>query len=278
MTWFKVDDKLHSHKKAARAGTAAMGLWTLAGSWCADHLSDGFVPDYIALRMDPDAEGLAERLVSAGLWAVDEQDGDRGWRFEDWSDYQPTRADVQSKREYERDKKRRQRRSTTGQFTSSPGESPSLSPGDTEGDTPGSHAVPTRPDPTPTNPTSDVPSDPDVSDEARDLTRQFALAVKDNGHAIPSAGSKARNDWLVAMDRLLRLGPPGEGGHIPDPAEVAGVIAWCAADTGSGSYPGESVTVRSVPKFRERYSELRRKAGFGTNGRSPEFVGGVRVE
>ena len=66
--WFKVDDKLHSHMKAAMAGVPALGLWVLAGSWCMDQLEDGFVPDFIARRLDPDAEEHATLLVDAGLW------------------------------------------------------------------------------------------------------------------------------------------------------------------------------------------------------------------
>ena len=43
--WFKVDDKLHDHRKARKAGKAAMGVWVLAGSWSMDNETDGFVPD-----------------------------------------------------------------------------------------------------------------------------------------------------------------------------------------------------------------------------------------
>jgi hypothetical protein len=146
--WFKVDDKLHSHKKAARAGEA-MALWVVAGSWCADQLTDGFVPDYIAARLILNGEQMAERLVGAGLWVEDEHDGDKGWRFNDWTDYQPTRDEVESRREYERDKKRKQRRTDGGQFAPSRG----VSPGDNGGTTGGSPegVTPSRPDPTRTN-------------------------------------------------------------------------------------------------------------------------------
>jgi len=108
--------------------------------------------------------------------------------------------------------------------------------------------------------TTSAAADPDVSDDARQLTRHFAERVKANGHSIPTAGTKNRDDWLIEMDRLLRLGPPGEGGHVPDADEVRRVIDWCASDQGNGSYPGEATNVRSVKKFRDRYSELRRKA------------------
>lgn len=152
MPWFKVDDKLHSHKKAARAGVDAMGLWVLCGSWSSDQLTDGFVPDYIAQRFDPDAERKAGRLVSADLWYPDEHDGDAGWRFHDWTDHQPTREEVERRREADRKKKAEQRekgrgetsRGDDGRFLSL---SPDVSPGDTLGDSLGVSSA-TRPDPT----------------------------------------------------------------------------------------------------------------------------------
>lgn len=94
MTWFRVDDGLHSHKKAVRAGIPAMGLWVMAGSWCSDHLTDGFIPDYMALRLDRDAEEFAARLVEAGLWIVAEKGGDKGWQFHEWTEQQPTREEA----------------------------------------------------------------------------------------------------------------------------------------------------------------------------------------
>lgn len=96
MTWFKVDDKLHSHRKALRAGEA-MALWTLAGSWCMDQLSDGFVPDYIAQRLFPLAwEQYASRLVDVGLWHPAISGDEKGWQFHEFNEAgrQPTREQV----------------------------------------------------------------------------------------------------------------------------------------------------------------------------------------
>lgn len=90
MTWFKVDDKFHDHPKARKAGKAAIGVWLLAGTWCADHLTDGFVPTHVLSRWG--TRGDAKRLVDAGLWEAAELDGERGWRFLKWDRYQPTRA------------------------------------------------------------------------------------------------------------------------------------------------------------------------------------------
>jgi hypothetical protein len=109
MPWFMVDDKLHSHRKAVRAGVQAMGLWVLSGSWSADHLQDGFIPDYMALRIDPDAALHAAELVAAGLWSVAEKDGEQGWLFHEWDEFQPTREAVEAKREAARERMARVR-------------------------------------------------------------------------------------------------------------------------------------------------------------------------
>jgi hypothetical protein len=90
VTWFKVDDKLHDHRKTRTAGKAAMGVWVLAGSWSADHLTDGFIPANVLSRWGTRAD--ANRLVAAGLWHVDEHEGEKGWRFHQWDELQPTRA------------------------------------------------------------------------------------------------------------------------------------------------------------------------------------------
>lgn len=92
MSWFKVDDKLHDHYKARRAGKAAMGVWVLAGSWSADNLTDGFIPAYVLARWGTKVD--ANRLVEAGLWIPETYRQESGWRFRDWQDYQPTATDV----------------------------------------------------------------------------------------------------------------------------------------------------------------------------------------
>ena len=145
MPWFMVDDKLHSHKKRLRAGIEAMGLWVVAGSWSADQLADGFVPDYVARGLDPKAERHAASLVSAGLWEIAEKDGERGWQFHEWAQRQPLRIEVEAKRAAATEKKRRQRRNAEGQFDPSPGESL----GDNEWSPEGSPTVPSPTQPSP---------------------------------------------------------------------------------------------------------------------------------
>lgn len=87
MTWFYVDDNLADHRKVRRLGKdklAAMGLWTLCGTWSARTGSDGFIPHDVVQSSDP-REKMAARLIEVGLWKQAELDGERGYRFHDWS-------------------------------------------------------------------------------------------------------------------------------------------------------------------------------------------------
>lgn len=84
--WFKVSDDLHSHPKAMAAGTAAVGLWTLAGSWSSANAKGGFVPDYVLPRLSEDSTALARKLVAAGLWVRVKN----GYRFHEWDERNPS--------------------------------------------------------------------------------------------------------------------------------------------------------------------------------------------
>lgn len=94
MAWYKVDDQLHSHPKARRAGLEAMGLWTLAGSHAMSYLTDGFVESWF-VESWPHGGELAGVLVREGLWL----EAEGGWQFHDWGKYQPTRESVLADRE-----------------------------------------------------------------------------------------------------------------------------------------------------------------------------------
>lgn len=93
MTWGRLDDKLHDHRKSYKAGTAAMGLWVMANSWCCDNWkTDGFIPTRILQRFgdsEYDVEDYADRLVRAGLWFACEVDDEPGYRFHDWEHMRP---------------------------------------------------------------------------------------------------------------------------------------------------------------------------------------------
>jgi len=103
---------------------------------------------------------------------------------------------------------------------------------------------------------NDTSGKPDATvrfpDEVNKLTREFAQLVLDNGHTLPEKGSSAAGLWLVAMDRLRRLGPKGNGQHPPGDEEIRAVMRW--ALTESDFWPAN---IQSVPTFRDKYTRLR---------------------
>ena len=119
MAWYKVDDRLPTSRKLMRIPRAqrkaAIGVWTLAGAWSMHEMTDGFVPAYAIEEWGGD-DTDAQALVRAGMWEEDERDGDPGWQFVNWDEYQPTKADVEAKRERDRERKRNQPRDRGGKF------------------------------------------------------------------------------------------------------------------------------------------------------------------
>lgn len=93
MPWFKVDDTLAFHAKVMAAGNGAIGLWTRAGAWSMQQLTDGFVPTHVARQLGNIRE--ARRLCDAGLWI----EKDDGYQFHEWDQRQPSRAKVMSERD-----------------------------------------------------------------------------------------------------------------------------------------------------------------------------------
>lgn len=93
--WFKVDDSFFSNPKTAMLSDGATALWLRSGSWSAQQLTGGFIP----ARMVPMFRGSDDsvrELCEVGLW---ERDDERdGYRFHDWSDYQPDGEEVDALR------------------------------------------------------------------------------------------------------------------------------------------------------------------------------------
>lgn len=125
MTWFKVDDQFWAHPKVILLSDSAIALWVKAGTWSAQHLTDGHVP-VGALRLLQAQRRHADELVQAGLWLCHHDDG---WLFHQWSEWQPTRAEVLERRERWKKKKAVSR-------GVSPGDTPWDSPGESTGESP----------------------------------------------------------------------------------------------------------------------------------------------
>src|SRR5688572_10727414 len=94
MTWFKVDDSFYDHPKVFDAPDCAVALWTRAGTWSARNLTDGFVPAGMPARLCDDHDTAVRELVRRGLWSRTQG----GYRFHNWSRYQPSKAEVEDLR------------------------------------------------------------------------------------------------------------------------------------------------------------------------------------
>lgn len=261
MPWFKIDDKHHDHRKtrrALRAGkakrrdAAAIGLWCLAGSWSADNLMDGFVPTDELLRWDDDGETLAEMLVEAEFWEPTERDGEPGFQFINWDEHQPTKADVEAKREAARERMRAARNkggkvSSREQDANVRANNPRSS---REVRSTPSRPVPTRPDPEVVV-VADAPTPPStqlalVSNDRPDVERicqHLAERIEANGSKRPSVTKGWRDAARLMLDA---------DGRTED--EIHGAIAWCQADEFWRS------NVLSLPKLRQKFDTLRLQA------------------
>lgn len=103
--WVRIDDGMHNHRKtravtkshATKSRDAApLGVWVLAASWAGQNGTDGWVPEDELDRWDSEWKPLVSRLVSAGYWWPHVRDGERGFGFNDWHDYNDP-ADAASK-------------------------------------------------------------------------------------------------------------------------------------------------------------------------------------
>src|SRR5699024_2348004 len=109
-------------------------------------------------------EPHAEELVRAGMWAAGEHDGDPGYQFVNGDEYQPMKANVEAKREHERERTRQQRRDRNGKVAGQAND-PNLSHPDNPGTPTVEHRastvpVPSRPVPSHTNAQPSVAREP----------------------------------------------------------------------------------------------------------------------
>ncbi len=100
MSWNKVDDRLHAHPKAVRAGAQAMGLWVMCLSWVGAYETDGFVPSSQAVLIAKSIgisrpTGVCSHLVAVGLWEV----VDGGFLFHDYGHCNKLKSQIQLERD-----------------------------------------------------------------------------------------------------------------------------------------------------------------------------------
>jgi hypothetical protein len=119
--FFPVDDAFWGHPKADEAGDAAIGLWTRAGSYCANYLTEGAITagELRKLRARP---SQVRALVDAGFWHPHGHACPRcpqppagGYQFHEWHpNGNRTRAQVEADRAAAAERQRRFRQRQGG--------------------------------------------------------------------------------------------------------------------------------------------------------------------
>lgn len=110
MAWFKVDDQSAFHPKVVRAGNAAFGAWVRLGAYCNAQLTDGFIPEQVALLVASKKE--IEAMIDAGMLLTAEG----GYQIHDYLEFQPSKAEVIERRNAIKSRVKRHRNGVTGQF------------------------------------------------------------------------------------------------------------------------------------------------------------------
>ncbi|MFR9807098.1 hypothetical protein ACL02T_33095 [Pseudonocardia sp. RS010] len=227
MTWFKIDDGFHSHPKMFDASDAAVALWTRAGSWAAQNLTDGFVPSTLPARLCDDPGKATEELIRRGMWTRTRG----GFQFHDWLEYNPSKEKVLADRAKDAEKKRKaraalakKRRTANARPPANPAGVPRESPGDAPGESPSTRpGVPHSSGPPggragPDGPPADpdvAPSDPRaLTDEQLETNRRGIAAVREQmrNRPRPDRGQPRCPD---CHDRDWVLGPAGQPVHPP---------------------------------------------------------------
>jgi hypothetical protein len=225
MGWARFDDKRADNEKLMRAGFEARGLDEAAICWCAGHETDGVIPER-AVAMLAAGHGCGNwRRVVAKLVDVDRwhPTGD-GWQIHDYLVYNPSRKEIEAKREDERTRKASQRkkgagtsgRATNGQFnpTNVPlGQPPGQPPGQTQGQPPGRdiESTATRPVPSqsPSNPphatSTDAAADPPKTEGMKSNLRPHLQPLVERWVSIcdPKSQLRVRNDAPPVIAHLL---------------------------------------------------------------------------
>jgi len=104
--WVKLTDDWYEHRKFQGVSDAAELLYIRCLTWAARNMTDGFVPNRTIVRFVPEGLATAPRrgrrgnsprteLVKVGLW----QRAEGGIAIHDFTDYQPTRAQILAERQ-----------------------------------------------------------------------------------------------------------------------------------------------------------------------------------
>ena len=258
MVWFNVDDGFSTSPKVLGIPRAyrlpAIGLWTIAGSWCAKHMTDGHFGEFMLDEWGADP-AVAHTLVDAALWEATPL----GFVFHDWPEWQRTRVQIEAKREQERVRKDSYRKAKADERVNPDEDMSRRRPTGTPASVPRVSRHPSQALPSPSKPTllstKDIVEDHEPSSELRpeverlcDLLRDLVVA---NGSRVPTIGK----NWHTAA-RLMLV----NDGRDAQAAER--LMRWCQSD------PFWRGNILSMPKFRAKYDELRLHAERQRNDRN----------
>jgi hypothetical protein len=145
--WARIDDGFHSHPKVRDTSLAAVGLFALGLSYCANHLTDGALPESF---VRDHARGHAGRKALHELierrWFERAEGG--GLHIAGYLEWNPSRAQVDTARDRERRKKADQRaqgrQAVLPWNGDSKAEKGSVSPGDSDPPRPSSPSSPSK--------------------------------------------------------------------------------------------------------------------------------------
>ena len=98
MTWLRLDDSFYEHPKVVGLTDAAFRLHVRGLCYCSRLTTDGFITDALMRQTFPRAAQQTKELVSARLWTREQG----GYRIHDFLKYNPSREEVESKREIAR--------------------------------------------------------------------------------------------------------------------------------------------------------------------------------
>jgi len=112
--WVKVDDALPDHPKVLDAGLQlgsngvgrVLAIWLKGMCYCNHNLTDGVISERILKSwtvVDRRPLDVASVMVMAGIF----DKVDHGYRFHDYTDYQPSKAEVTAKRKKDLERKKR---------------------------------------------------------------------------------------------------------------------------------------------------------------------------
>ena len=234
MVWARLDDQMLDNPKIAKAGIYGFAMHVAGIIWCCRNLSDGHIPysrvtslltldrvlidtsNPLALLDGPSSMGgddgldpyvVADHLVTCGMWIRTAD----GYEIHDFLDYNPSRAEVESKRAAnarKQAKSREKRKNGVRSPSNVTGQSPVTLP-----------ASASLPDPDPHLEQDPCVSSDVSSSEITDPTCQLAVEAQQQlpptGRLPDGVVAFERSFWVAAYERAVAEAGGGAGWSMP---------------------------------------------------------------